>query len=384
MEKCSEIIKNMLKSENQGNYAYFLAKEMQGYLNNFDNLLATSLEKINGEITGKNKKPRSIFQFKMIIECLKNATNSFEKDLTETQKYKELDRFLHNVQENKKLYMFVPSAKKTDLFLFNVHKSKVEKICINELKDLQNFSSISIGRQIFISGGENAYQVATNQAILLSLKTAKPIIKSPMREARCCHSLALVCKNYIYALGGCRLGKYGREYLKGVEKYNFSKNTWVYSISLSERKSNISTIVFNDRFIYCFGGYRNEGIDIWLNTIEFIDILDEYSGWKIIKGINFKKLYECGITQISNREILLFGGCAERFVWQDNSSIFNHYKPFSMVQNEKKMKQPGKFSLTRVVKLNGKVFALDEDMRDVHIYNNAFRRWFLAPIAELY
>ena len=371
----------MLQETHKGTYAGYLASKLCDSLNLFTSSLTACLLDITSKIRPINKSSRATFRLKGLVEALDKSTELLKTTADSKLANQELNKFMQNYQENKKLFIFIPAQKRSDLFIFNINKSKVDKVGVEELKGVANFACLGIDKDIFISGGENEYQVTSNKTLLLHMKTAGTLKKCNMTEPRCLHTLALLCKNNVYALGGSMVGNYGRVYLKSTERYSFKNNKWSQCPSLKERKSNMAAVVFNEQLIYCFGGYRKEEENIWLNTIEMLDVLDEIGEWKMVGKVS--NVYDMGIVQISNMEILIFGGCGKRFECQRASYLFNVHKK-TLVEIERNLKQPGKFTQSRCAKYKGHIYALDEDMRDIHLYSIKHKRWFLSPIAELY
>jgi hypothetical protein len=371
----------MLQETHKGTYAGYLASKLCDSFNFFTSTLTACLLDITFKIKPINKSSRATFRLKGLVEALDKSTKLLKTAADSKLADKRLNKFMQNYQDNKKLFIFIPTQKRSDLFTFNINKSKVDKVGVEELKGITNFGCLGIDKDIFISGGENEFQITSNKTFLLHMRTASTLKKHDMRETRCLHTLTLLCKNNVYALGGSMVNQYGRVYLKSTERYSFNNNKWTQCPSLKERKSNIAAVVFNERLIYCFGGYRKEEENIWLSNIEVLDALDEVEGWKVVGRV--PKVYDMGIVQVSNVEILVFGGCGERFEWQRASWLFNvHTK--ALVEVEKNLKQPGRFTQCRCAKYKGHIYALDEDMRDIHLYSIKQKRWFLSPIAELY
>eukprot|EP00826_Nyctotherus_ovalis_P014203 TRINITY_DN13934_c0_g2_i15.p1 TRINITY_DN13934_c0_g2~~TRINITY_DN13934_c0_g2_i15.p1 ORF type:complete len:385 (-),score=83.70 TRINITY_DN13934_c0_g2_i15:92-1246(-) len=379
METCKTMIEQ-LQQLHEGTYISYLSKRLNDSLNLFESSLAVCLLDITSKFNSGIKSPRVTFRLKGLVESLERAGELMKSAVDCKESERELDRFMQNSQENKKLFIFIPEQKRSDLFMININKSKIDKVGVEELKDITNFASINIDKDIFISGGEDQAQLVLSHSFLLHMKSAHTLKKPNMHYPRSLHSFTLLNKN-VYSLAGSSVNYYGRIYLKSVERYSLVKNTWTLCPSLGERKSNVAAVTFNERLIYCFGGFRKEGENMWLDAIEVLDGMDEEEGWKVVRKLG--RRYDVGVCQVSNSEILVFGGCGKRFEWLRDSYIYNVYTK-KLVEVEKNLKQPGKFAQCRCAKYKAHIYALDEEMQDIHLYSIHNQRWFLSPIAELY
>jgi len=110
--------------------------------------------------------------------------------------------------------------------------------------------------------------------------------------------------------------------LNNCELYYPKTDSYHYFPSLAIARENASSCVFkqgSDLYIYCFGGFDKRAIDnIERIKLEFSKDPDETlnmtrplinSRWEMIKNASLEKSVECcGTFQISEKEIIIFGG----------------------------------------------------------------------------
>ncbi len=258
MIQCEELIQEMCEAHTTS-YIGYLSKQLRTSLNRFSQELVASLNAAKAELKESRQASRAAFQLKRLIDAVDLVTAQFKKQMRESNTSKELDRMQRNFQENRKLFTFIPSQKRTDLFLFSVDKSKIDKIGLSDLKGLTGYAALGIvDKNILISGGQNEAQESVADTLLLSMQTSKGHLRATMLEPRCFHTLAQVCGSTVYAIGGNRMSNYGTIYLKSCERYQIKGNVWTSLPPLSERKSGVAICVFDERHLYCYGGYRCE------------------------------------------------------------------------------------------------------------------------------
>jgi hypothetical protein len=110
--------------------------------------------------------------------------------------------------------------------------------------------------------------------------------------------------------------------LNSCELYYPTTDTYYSFPSLKLARENASSCIFikeNEIYIYCFGGFDKKAIDgIERIKLTFSTDADETligtrpiieSKWDLIKNAALEKSVECcGTFQISDREIIIFGG----------------------------------------------------------------------------
>ena len=154
------------------------------------------------------------------------------------------------------------------------------------------------------------------------------------------------------------------------EKYNIQNDEWTEITSLTTKKYCLGGCLFNDRYIYIFGGYSGGGA---LEDIEIFDCENEKGGWKKVTIVNkggWSARYWNQAIQVDALHILIYGGDGKK-----ESFIFDVYKrEFKQVAN---LKEASYFQCSvtdSAVLREGKVYAIDGSKR-IHIYDLATDVW---------
>ena len=104
----------------------------------------------------------------------------------------------------------------------------------------------------------------------------------------------------------------GGNYNKKVELYNQAKNEWIDLPELNIERSNFTSVLIKDKYIFCLFGY-NLPMKQYLNTIEYLNIgRYKESTWKYLKyqtdNINYLIFnWSLGINY-KNEKIIIVGG----------------------------------------------------------------------------
>ena len=80
------------------------------------------------------------------------------------------------------------------------------------------------------------------------------IEKTSLNQSRYTHSLAQQ-GNFVYAIGGRSINGV----LESCEGYSINMNRWERIANLNQRRCTTPAIVFEDSYIYVFGGYEGSG-----------------------------------------------------------------------------------------------------------------------------
>jgi hypothetical protein len=78
--------------------------------------------------------------------------------------------------------------------------------------------------------------------------------KATLLQSRYTHSLAH-SGNFVYAIGGRSINGV----LDGCERYSISLNKWETIAKLNQKRCTMPAIVFEESYIYVFGGYEGSG-----------------------------------------------------------------------------------------------------------------------------
>ena len=98
---------------------------------------------------------------------------------------------------------------------------------------------------------------------------------------------------------------------KKCEIYSIIKNEWNEMKEMNIERSEFGSCIINDKYLFCIFGFnypKNE----YLNTIEYLDLLDEDCNWEYLNYKNEKLLsmYIKGLLSINynDEKIILIGG----------------------------------------------------------------------------
>ena len=101
------------------------------------------------------------------------------------------------------------------------------------------------------------------------------------------------------------------EFNKKVEMYSPSKNEWKEIPEMINERSNFSSCIFQDKYLFAFFGFNNPKKQ-YLNTIEFLDLLEEDKNWTYLLYENSQNLSLKIINFITinynEEKIIFFGG----------------------------------------------------------------------------
>jgi N-acetylneuraminic acid mutarotase len=124
-----------------------------------------------------------------------------------------------------------------------------------------------------------------------------------MNEKRAAHCMVFI-EGDLIVIGG--LGE-DCEILQSCERYSVGDDKWIALPDLNVPAMNPSVCVFNNQFLYKFGGKQSE--EKLTNTIERLNL--EGGGWEVIK-FNTHQIPRLPSSsccfQINNNSMIFFGG----------------------------------------------------------------------------
>lgn len=121
-----------------------------------------------------------------------------------------------------------------------------------------------------------------------------------MLHKRADHSL-VYCDGYIYAVGSFA----NEKFRSSCERYSIENNKWEKIAKMTSARSGVGLTVFNDNYIFAFGGRDN--LNSSLNKVESYDIKKDT--WTLINYANavWPGAYLCQAHQINKDKVLVFG-----------------------------------------------------------------------------
>jgi hypothetical protein len=108
---------------------------------------------------------------------------------------------------------------------------------------------------ILITGGLNSsFTNVSGQVYMYDAINETAQEKAMLLQSRYTHTLAH-SGNFVYALGGRSINGV----LDGCERYSISLNKWEPICKLNQKRCTMPAIVFEESYIYVFGGYEGSG-----------------------------------------------------------------------------------------------------------------------------
>jgi hypothetical protein len=162
---------------------------------------------------------------------------------------------------------------------------------------LKNCAWVNHEGKLYITGGESN-GIPSSQFLCYDFRTDELYRLPDMLTTRHSHSL-LSDGDFIYAIGGFNLGS--------CEKYDIRAMRWTKLSNLQYDRSN-TVLHIHKGYLYSFFGVRN---GVFMDTIERLNLKNDKAKWETVAcknpGIDLK-LMGCGIVQVGDNEIFLFGG----------------------------------------------------------------------------
>ena len=228
---------------------------------------------------------------------------------------------------------------------------------------------IEVQGRIYCIGDKKGMMRETFSISIESLELRK---QADMKRAKSqCHLVHL--SPYIYSIGGLFNGKVGGY----CEKYHRAKDSWGVMPYLNTPKFVVGGCVFQNRYIYIFGGSVKGGKDC-MGGVEKLDCHNERVGWQVLTlpgDADWTPRYWVAAVHVPNMGILVFGGYSGT---KENSAYMfktgsgdRGFRPLSA------MKTPGYFNFGRsntCVVRSHLVYGLDQS-NVIHIYDTQGNTW---------
>ena len=275
----------------------------------------------NSSYNNENNNDSNILNNKNNNSSQSSATTN---DISDTQKIKIFNQYkiknkLNNLLTLKNAYWFEYGGNMIARHIIskNDTKSKWRLIAKYKSSFSNHFLTIYAGEAhgFFLIGGTNSnntLQFINNQIIQ----------KNSMNIERSFMSCLFLNQNKtptILAIGGYDYSDKGQ--LSSIESYDINKDIWSMNIypDLNIGRSQATSLIFNDKKIFVFGGYnKNYGT---LNSIEEIDINN-----KVCNLIEMKlpiPLRRFAAVKISENKVIVMGGITRLCKESDATYILN-------------------------------------------------------------
>ena len=278
----------------------------------------------NSSFNNENYNNNSVFNNNKNNNSNSNQSSSTTNDISDNQKIKIFNQYkiknkLNNILTLKNAFWFEYGGNMIARHIIskNDTKSKWRLIAKYKSSFSNHFLTIYAGEiyGFFLIGGTNSnntLQFINNQIIQ---KNSMNIERSFMT----CLFLTQNNTPTILAIGGYDYSDKGQ--LSSIESYDINKDIWSMNVypDLNIGRSQASSLLFNDKKIFVFGGYnKNYGT---LNSIEEIDI-----NKKICNLIEMKlpiPLRRFASVKISENKVIIMGGITRLCKESDETYILN-------------------------------------------------------------
>eukprot|EP00826_Nyctotherus_ovalis_P009832 TRINITY_DN12603_c0_g1_i2.p1 TRINITY_DN12603_c0_g1~~TRINITY_DN12603_c0_g1_i2.p1 ORF type:complete len:420 (-),score=69.04 TRINITY_DN12603_c0_g1_i2:67-1326(-) len=169
-------------------------------------------------------------------------------------------------------------------------------------------STVKIDSTFYFMGGFDGENVVDTVYKLLIHNIPTDLIElAPLKLAKYDIAAAQLCKKYLLAITGTLYIDGNEVHTRDCERYDIASNQWTNIHPLNKGRAIAGMCVFNDRFIFVYGGQMDDSS--YSSDLETYDILDDENGWTIYKNSDFDipiLLTTSGLAQqISNDEIML-------------------------------------------------------------------------------
>ena len=278
----------------------------------------------NSSFNNENYNNNSVFNNNKNNNSNSNQSSSTTNDISDNQKVKIFNQYkiknkLNNILTLKNAFWFEYGGNMIARHIIskNDTKSKWRLIAKYKSSFSNHFLTIYAGEiyGFFLIGGTNSnntLQFINNQIIQ---KNSMNIERSFMT----CLFLNQNNTPTILAIGGYDYSDKGQ--LSSIESYDINKDIWSMNVypDLNIGRSQASSLLFNDKKIFVFGGYnKNYGT---LNSIEEIDM-----NTKICNLIEMKlpiPLRRFASVKISENKVIIMGGITRLCKESDETYILN-------------------------------------------------------------
>ena len=258
--------------------------------------------------------------------------NYRKNQISDDQIY-EQNEPIRQTESNQLRYLYLKSDNNLKmLIMFDIAKYQGKKIdLLNSYNFPRDSAMVLVRGKLLIAGGKLTDSSIISDTYLLDFSNIKTAKLSNMNLCKRNTSMINWNNNYIYSIGGFNNEQ---NYLRNVEIFIIEENKWINANPLNLGRQDISLCLFNNSIIYSIGGaiFKNDEW-IYLSNIERLDLNTKENIWE---EINFSSIGNwsgrvfCGCTQISEYEIMIFGGYdsehkSEVFIYNvDKDAIKNH------------------------------------------------------------
>lgn len=156
-----------------------------------------------------------------------------------------------------------------------------------------------------------------------SLGQAVINFRAKLNKSRYGHSL-VYCDGSIYVVGGFESGK-DDECLVECERYIIKEDRWIEIGSCNYGVSDPSLMVFDDKYIYKYGGYIGYSGEICRMLERYNMVRDEWIEIPLISDSQIEMFAgaKSSTLQINSQEIMILGGQTETFLSSDSCYFIN-------------------------------------------------------------
>jgi hypothetical protein len=284
--------------------------------------------------------------------------------------------------------LYLTFNRSDQLFTYNIATKEKTAHKLTGIFKANHFDSVLVKNFVYIMGGTNEegkVPLATTYEYEILGKEGKLKTKTNMVKGRFGHKAISVVDSFIYALGGVTSSFLGTKYTSHCEKYDRIFNRWIEIKPLMESKGYMTACHFRERFIYVFGGFRD---DLCLESsanVEIYDTMVESEGWKFVKfndeGSKWLPVSQGGAIQLNRSSLIIFGGRINKTKFSSDSYIYS-IKDNTMKMIESKIESSTTFYQRQVVVYKEQIYAFDGDKNDLHVLNVNEMKWILVKKEE--
>lgn len=333
--------------------------------------LRIKTEDINKEIVKNFERVLGISPTKKINSPKEEQKSHLIQKLKVEQEIEEI------IDLNESAFLHFFEINQRNLYIYYIDTAKTFKINGENLKIPLYHGSVQVEEGILFCGGFETAQIeylkSTNKLEILINETGSWIKKADMKFPKSHHKLVAFSKNLIYSIGG---KKKGDTFYSVCEIYEIDKDNWKLAPELNEKKCLVSATSFNLSAIYTFGGFNGGG----LSTIEVIQPFSD-NKWTIIqtkKSEDWTARSEVGSFQLSDTEIMVFGGVIHKKACTDDVFIFDTNKN-SMGKAPYKLEEKEWFSYRTIVKHQNRISIIGYVQKGMHVFDFHSKQWRVIP-----
>ena len=351
------------------NYHQFYCKVDDTYLcenclpQHVEHISEIEVSRLNHDLKGQDKHILELAQ--ALVKAVGHGNPQERRESHEEvyEKYKTYERRSYRSQFSPSSYLaYMDEA--NNLRVYNVYDGSSKTIYTNIQE--KYLEVIEVRGVVYIVEG------LTGLTWKVEITTGK-ITKLEQSNYRKQFSHLIYHSGYIYGIGD----QYKDIAYTACEKYDIANNKWIKIPDLNIARGAASGTVFEDRYIYIFGGVNSNGKAF--GSVEYLDTWNEQAGWKEvdIKNVVRSARSHMAVMQITSKHILLFGGAkaGSAMLFDPHSS----YKEFKILPD---LLMEQYFDVRRsnsCVLKDGKVYAVGQEGSlhgvNIHIYDIQDNTW---------